>query len=111
MIMRPAEMLVGRILPGNWTVLKFAFRPKNATGGNFSTGYIVENSDGRKGFLKAMDYVAAMQHPDAPAMLQLMTNMYLFEQRVCEKCRTNYLKRVVHAIESGYIQADPSQPF
>lgn len=109
--MRPAQMLLGLTVNDHWKVLEFASRPKDATGGKFSTGYIVENIDGRRGFLKAMDYVEALQHPDAPKMLEIMTTSYNFEKRVCEKCRDNYMKRVVHAIETGYIQADPAQPF
>jgi serine/threonine protein kinase len=104
-------MLEGRTLPGNWKVLKFAPRCQHATGGKFSTGYIVENTDGRKGFLKAMDYIAAFQQPNTAEVLEAMTNAYLFEKRICEKCNDHYMKRVVHAIESSSLQADPTQPF
>jgi serine/threonine protein kinase len=58
-----------------------------------------------------MDYVAAFQQPNTAEVLEAMTNAYLFEKKVCEKCNNHYLKRVVHAIESGYIQAEPTQPF
>jgi eukaryotic-like serine/threonine-protein kinase len=109
--MQPAQMLVGRNLPGGWTVLKFASRAKNATGGMFSTGYVIENEDGRKAFLKAMDYVFAFNQPNTAEVLEAMTNAYLFEKRVCEKCSNHSLRRVVHAFESGSLQANQGQPF
>ncbi len=40
-----------------------------------------------------------------------MTNAYLFEKKVCEKCRDHSLKRVVHAIESSFVLIDPNNPF
>jgi hypothetical protein len=53
--MTPAKQLVNVDLPNGWKVLKEATRKPNATGGHFSVGYIAENKDGRKGFLKALD--------------------------------------------------------
>ena len=61
--MQPARLLLGRELPGKWKVVEAAARKPNATGGHFSVGYIAENQDGRKGFLKAMDYTAAFMQP------------------------------------------------
>jgi eukaryotic-like serine/threonine-protein kinase len=107
--MRPAGMLLGKSLAGNWKVVELVKRSPTATGGNFCTGYIVEKADGRRGFLKAMDYVAAFGHPNAPMVLKGLSDAYLFEKSVCEKCRSHDLRRVVHAIDSGYIQADPTQ--
>ena len=47
-----AEQLKGMKLDNGWTVLKEATRKPNATGGHFSKGYVVEHSDGRRGFLR-----------------------------------------------------------
>ncbi len=108
--MKPAENLQGLKLPGNWTVVNILTKKPTATGGHFSTGYIVENDDGRKAFLKAMDYIAAFQAPNTAEVLQAMTSAYLFEKDVCERCRNQSLKRVVHAIDSGTIVTSPDQP-
>jgi len=35
-----------------------------------------------------------------------MTNAYNFEKSVCAKCRDRYLKRIVHAIDSGSIHTE-----
>ena len=75
--MRPAEMMVGRVLGGGWTVTAVAPRPKAGTGGHFSRGYIVKNKDGRDGFLKAMDYVEAFKAPDTAKLLEAMMNCFI----------------------------------
>lgn len=108
--MKPAENLLGMKLSGNWTVKDIVAKKPTATGGHFSTGYLVENEDGRKAFLKAMDYITAFQAPNTAEVLQAMTSAYLFEKDVCEKCRSHSLRRVVHAIDSGTIEASPGQP-
>jgi len=107
--MTPAEQLVGLTLTNGWKVLDYASRKPNATGGYFSHGYIVENADGRKGFLKAMDYSKAFQFPDTHVMLAAMTNAYIFEKNLCEKCA--HLSRIVRAIDSGFHHVNPADPF
>ena len=109
--MQPAEMLEGLTLPGNWMVLQKAPRKPTATGGHFSVGYIVQNAEGLKGFLKAMDYTAAFMNHEPHVVLQQMTNAYNFEKNVCAKCRNFDLRRVVHAIGSGTFQVDPRSVF
>lgn len=107
--MNAAKMLVGVPLPNGWQVMQPALRGPSATGGFFSSGYLVQNSDGRQGFLKAMDYSAAFQQPKHTAeILNSMTNSYLFERQVCEKCRDRQLRKVVHAVDAFTIQVDPN---
>jgi hypothetical protein len=106
---RPAEQLKGVELPNGWTVIDVAQRKPNATGGNFSCGYITEHKDGQKGFLKALDYTKALQAPNTAELLLAMTNAYVFEKNLCEKC--SQLSRIARAIDSGAIQAKPSDPY
>ena len=108
--MRPSEQLLELTLDDGWKVIRYADRAATATGGKFSTGYIVQNVDGRVGFLKAMDYTDALQQPNTAEILQHMTSAYLFEKQICDKCRDYHLNRVVHAIGSGSIHADKSNP-
>jgi serine/threonine protein kinase len=110
MFMGPAHQLTGLTLPGNWKVLQLAARKPNATGSNFSVGYVVENENGRRGFLKAIDYFGAFnQGLNTPDVLNAMTSAYIFERDICEKCRDHRLSRIVHAIDSGSHQLDPKQ--
>lgn len=106
--MGPAEQLAGLDLGNGWTVVERVKRKKNATGGNFSVGYWAKHSDGTRGFLKALDYTWAFQHPDTAAVLHSMTQAYLFEKQLCEKC--GHLSKVVRALHSDAIHLDPNDP-
>ena len=50
----PAQQLAGKKLSNGWKVEELIDRPETATGGCFSTSYIVRSSRGEKAFLKAM---------------------------------------------------------
>jgi len=109
---RPADELEGKTLSGGWVVVKKVVPRPNATGGNFSTGYLVEHKEsGRLGFLKAMDYSAAFQASNTIDMLRVMADTYTFERDICLKCKDYKIKRIVHAIDHGTHEADPGNPF
>jgi serine/threonine protein kinase len=109
---RPADELEGKTLPGNWLVVQKVVPRPNATGGNFSTGYLVEHKEsGRRGFLKAMDYSAAFQAQNTIDIMKNMADTYTFERDICLKCKDSKIKRVVHAIDHGTYQGDPTNPF
>lgn len=103
----PADQLIGRVLDGGWQVEGRVKRPAGATGGNFSICYNVENVDsdspyfGQRGFLKALDYTAALQHPDVPSALQQMTEEYNFERNLVDLCKERRMRHIVRGIESG----------
>ncbi|MHB9063331.1 MAG: protein kinase domain-containing protein [Pirellulaceae bacterium] len=107
--MTPAEQLKGLNLGNGWTVVEVAARRPNATGGHFSKGYIAQHEDGRKGFLKAMDYAKAFECPNSAEVLQSMTNAYMFEKSVCDKCA--HLSKVARALDSGSVQTDAANTF
>ena len=108
----PAKLLVGKELPNGWKVEKLIDRPETATGGNFSTSYIVHASNGERAFLKAMDYKRALKSPDPANALEAMTTAYNFERALLEKCKSNRLSRIVRVLDSGTLQPqaeeDPS---
>lgn len=107
----PANSLAGRVLKnGHWHVQTLSPRIEGATGGHFSCGYVVRSPSGKVGFLKAMDYTEALQSNDPAITLEAMTAAYNFERRLCEKCNTRKLSRIVRSIDSGKIQVDPSDP-
>jgi len=98
-----AYKLQGKTLPGGWQVLGIVNRPQGGTGGHFSVGYLVENGDGRKGFLKALDYSAAFQSKLRPISVELqeLTESINFEKYVLARCRDRRLDRVVISIADG----------
>ena len=107
----PAQQLVGRTLADGWHVERLVDRRPDATGGHFSTSYLVRSPSGHKAFLKAMDYRLALTAPDPARELQTMTAAYNFERRVLERCRAHNLTRIVRVIADGTIapaDGDPS---
>jgi serine/threonine protein kinase len=102
----PSEHLQGKVLDGGWTVgapIPIGLSTSAGTGGNFTLAYNVTGPDGRKAFLKALDYSRAMHAPSPARALQSMTAAYLFECAVLDKCRERNLDRVVRAITNGTI--------
>ncbi len=102
----PAHRLLGRELDGGWKVVELLERAPDATGGNFSVAYWVEHADGRRAFLKALDYSQAFRHKDIALILQRMTESYNFERRMLEQCARNNMSRIVRALDSGTVEDD-----
>lgn len=104
----PAQMLEGLTLQSGWKVTQRIVRSPTATGGNFSHGYLVERN-GQLGFLKAMDYSEAFRSPNTPQWLQAMTEGYLFEKAICDKCVR--MDRIVQALDAGSVIITPGNYF
>ncbi len=96
-----AELLEGRTLANGWKVVAPAPTGVNSTGGNFSKSYIVEAPDGRRAFLKALDYSRAFKSPDPARTLQALTEAFNFERDTLLRCRENRLDRIVVALDDG----------
>ena len=97
----PAQQLAGKKLSNGWKVEELIDRPETATGGCFSTSYIVRSSRGERAFLKAMDFRRALGAPDPSRALENMTASYNFERDLLEKCKSNDLSRIVKILDSG----------
>ena len=106
----PARNLAGKKLRNGWNVIELMKRPPNATGGCFSASYLVRSDDGRKAFLKAMDYREALRSREPAVALQRLTQVYNFERNVLEKCRSRRLSRVVTILDVGKIDGTPNDP-
>jgi len=102
--MRPAECLLGLDLPGGWHVDSFVHRPSTSTGGKFSVGYVVENTDGRKAYLKALDFSSAFEQPDFTRGLENLLKAYNFECDLLEQCKDKKLRRVVTPLAKGTVR-------
>jgi serine/threonine protein kinase len=103
-----ASKLKGMKLSGGWTAGS-DLPLLSDTGGNFSYSYLVTHDDGRKAFLKALDYSRALRSPDPPSALQALTTAYLFERSVLETCKSRRMDRIVQSIDSGHVIVDPSE--
>lgn len=101
-----AERLTGMTLDKGWRVISLIPKDPNATGGFFSKGYIVENKDGRRAFLKALDISQALRADDPAMALQVLTEAFNFEREVLIKCRDEKLDHVVIAIDDGTVRLE-----
>jgi len=101
-----AESLVGVSLDDGWKVVEKINLDHNGTGGNFCFAYRVQNSDGRKGFLKALDYSRAFQSADPARALQELTSAYNFERDILDLCEKSRMSKIVLALGHGTTRLD-----
>ena len=102
----PASKLEGMVLAGTWKVLKRLTRPKGATGGRFSIGYIVENvNDQRQGYLKAIDYLKVFRQfrgqRDLVDVMAFINSAFQYERNILYRCKEQKLTKVILAIDDG----------
>jgi serine/threonine protein kinase len=103
-----ARRLLGLTLEGGWKVVATVQLGPEATGANFSAGYIVQRDDGARGFLKALDFSSASRPGvDTIAELQRLTTEYLFERDLVAQCTNKKLTRVVRGLGHGKVQVGP----
>ena len=107
---RPAQRLAGKELMNGWKVMELIDRPPGATGGNFSSAYIVHSRNGEKAFLKAMDFRGALESPDPAKALEAMTSAYNFEKDLLEKCKSHRASRIVKVLDSGTLRPQSGDP-
>lgn len=105
----PAEELVGIELPGGWKVVRQLQRSPHATGGTFSVGYEVQDSNGTVAFLKALDYSKAFSAPNPARRLQAMTTAFNFECDILYACTRHGMRRIVRPLADGSVIV-PSAP-
>ena len=101
----PVECLENLQLDNGWTVTsKITKRPEN-TGGNFSSGYIVQKGE-IKAFLKAFDFSVVLNYsPDKqPEILNQQLEIFNFEKELLEKCKNSHMNKIVIPIDSGSVQ-------
>ena len=98
----PSERLLHVELPGGWLVVQDAPH-ESLTGGCFSTGYVVEQRDGRRAFLKAMDYSRAFRGPLESLSIRLedVTKSINHERTLLARCEDRKLSRIIRAVDSG----------
>src|SRR3989442_7348914 len=100
----PHELLEGMTLKNGWRVLKRLDRPESGTGGCFSCGYIVERSDGQRGYLKALDFFSRLPVSDDPARaLEPLLKAFNFERDLLNRCNAHRLSHVVMALDDGAV--------
>ena len=107
---QPAAHLLGVQLEDGWQVVQKVVPGPNRTGGNFSVGYIAEKIDsdgnltGQTGFIKAIDFSKwQLSGPDFVTALRAMTEAFIFEREVVEKCSGRRMRNVIHGYGHGVV--------
>jgi hypothetical protein len=105
----PASRLVGRELDNGWSVTERLNRSVNGSWGTYSVGYLVEDDDGRRAYMKAHDYARVIR--ETPNFSQVMSDMlrsFLFEEELNRRCVRRRMDRVVKTLDSGSIPVEGS---
>ena len=102
-IRNAAHNLVGKELPGGWTVTEKIVRRVDATGGHFSISYRVKGPNGEAGFCKVLDLRRALYSPDPARVLQNLTESYNAERDLLRLCGSKRLSRIVVALHDGVV--------
>lgn len=103
-----AADLLGRTLPGGWTVVEKIVPAPGSSGGNFSINYWVEDGDGRRGFCKVLNFHwllnSAGDGEDPLDQLKRATTLFQFERDLARACVR--LSKVVTALDDGSFVLD-----
>lgn len=93
-------MLTGLTTKDGWHIDGLIRPAPNATGGNFSSSYTVSRG-AETAFLKAIDYMRALQSPDTAAEMLALSQAFVFERDLCERCMDHRMRHVVRFISHG----------
>lgn len=104
----PAAALTGQTLPSGWKLTRQLSKSPGGSGSNFCVGYIAER-DGHKAFVKAIDFVKALNAADPIAELAMLTSLATFEREAMELCETQNLSRLIRLFSSEYVNLDPAK--
>lgn len=99
--------LLGITLESGWNITQQFPRAKGATGGNFGVGYLAQRN-GETAFVKAIDFVDAMNSTDPIQALNDMTNNALFEKNILEYCTAKGMSHVIRYFGSEYVLLNPN---
>jgi len=106
---RPAALLEGESLDGGWVVGPRLQRSRWASGGSYSFGYSVTHPTWGRGFLKALDYSEALASDDVAAALKRLTDSYVYERELLERCSKARLSKVVMPFAHGQVRLPDHQ--
>lgn len=103
----PSEQLLTKSVNG-WLVVEELGTFPGASGGNFSTGYIVEK-DGVRAYMKAMDLHSVVPH--GISAIAATASQFSFEKDILEFCTKENLSGVVRLLEAGELANQSAHPF
>lgn len=103
----PKSQLLGKTLDSGWTLVEQFAPAAHATGGTFGVGYKATRGD-EIAFVKAVDFVAALTHPEPLLALQSLLAEASFEKEVLAFCADQKMSRVLKFLGHEYF--NPGNP-
>ena len=101
-------MLTGQTLPSGWKLVQQLSKSPGGSGSNFCVGYIAERN-GNKAFVKAIDFVKALNAADPIAELAKLTSLATFEREAMELCEAQNLSRLIRLFSFEYVNLDSTK--
>lgn len=101
----PAQDLEGITLPCGWKIVEFIPKEDGQSGGNFSVGYVVKK-DGKKAFLKALDFKKLMNargFSDELDTIAYMTESFQYERDILQQCKDAAMSKIIRSYSTGSI--------
>jgi serine/threonine protein kinase len=95
------QLRVGMLLSGGWSITE---KCDQSRCGRYSSGYLVKNKDGRKGFLKALNYDSYLYSSDPAEVLKAALDAYHDESRLLGIARARKLDRIVTLYDGATIR-------
>lgn len=95
----PAYQLTGTTLKSGWHIVSRKDRLPGSTGGTFGVGYVAEK-EGQKAFVKAFDFVKAINADDPIRELARLTAEADFEHNALATCDQHRMSKIIRLL--GY---------
>jgi serine/threonine protein kinase len=108
----PAGQLLGITLQTGWKLVQKLQRVPGGSGSNFGVGYKAERQVGsvtERAFVKAIDFVKALNAADPFVELLKLTTQAVFEREAMELCEERRLSRLIKLKSSEYVNLDPGK--
>lgn len=103
----PKSRLLGKTLASGWILTERIDPSKDSTGGTFGVGYKA-TKDGKIAFVKAIDFVEALNSADPMNELVKLSSIVLFEKDVLAYCSSKGMSKIIRYIGHEYISFDGS---
>lgn len=108
----PAAHLEARALSNGWTVGPRITRDPGASGGAFSICYPVTHEDGRRAFMKALNFQAAAGGSGTLVdQLQHFTSAFIHERDLLADCGERRFSRIIRLLGHGEVNVPEADTF
>lgn len=99
---------MGKTIKDGWILIEKLEKKAGDSGGTFGTGYLAKRGEGDLAFVKAIDFVSALEGDNIAATLLRVTQEFEFEREVMEYCTQRGMSKVLRFYGHDEVSADGS---